>query len=86
MKNFLQGKNLIECRSNSPYDEVCDALVLDFIKQESDEKFLCKVTKDTSFKETWKILEANFGTKESGMHQQDVSQSVEESIEKELQI
>lgn len=32
MQTFLLYKELIEYQSNNPYDEVCDALVLDFIK------------------------------------------------------
>lgn len=46
-----------------------------------DENLVCKVEKVTSSQEGWKILEAKFGTKESGMQQQVMSQSLEESIE-----
>lgn len=69
---FLRGKELIEYRFNNPYDEVCDALVFDFIKQAVDDKFLCKVAKAIASKEAWKILEAEFGTKKSDMQQQCV--------------
>ena len=45
MKTFPRCKKLIEYRSNNPYDEVCDSLVLDLIKHALDEKSLCKVQK-----------------------------------------
>ena len=77
MLTFIQGKELIQYRSNNPYDEVCDTLALDFIKQGLDEIFLCKVEKAITSKEAWKILEVEFVTKESDLQQQDVSQSIE---------
>ena len=42
-----------------------------------NENFLWKVEKYTSSQEAWKILEVEFGTKESDMQQQVVSQSIE---------
>jgi len=56
MQTFLRGKELIEHKSNNPYDEVCKDLVLDFIKQALDENFLNKVEKAISSQEAWKIL------------------------------
>lgn len=80
MQNFLQVKELIEYQFDNPYDEVWDALVLDFIKHVLDEKLLCKVEKVTSSKEAWKILEVEFGIKEADMQQEVVSRSINESI------
>lgn len=67
IQTFHQCKELIEYQYNIPYDEVRDALVLDFIEEALDEKVLCKVEKARSSQEAWKILEAKFGTKESDM-------------------
>jgi len=67
MSTFLRGKELTEYESNNPYDEVCDALALSFIKQTLDEKCLCKVEKATTSREAWNILEVEFGTKENEM-------------------
>ena len=39
MLTFLRAKGLIEYHCNNPYDEVCDVLALDFIKQGLDEMF-----------------------------------------------
>lgn len=58
---------LTEEESNNPYDEVCDALALDFIKHGSDEIFLCKVAKDTTSKDVWKLLEEEIGARGSDM-------------------
>lgn len=58
MVNFLRAKELIEYKFNNPYDEVCDVLALNFVKQALDDKFLCKITKAKTYKEAWKILEA----------------------------
>jgi len=77
MLTFLQAKELIEYQSNNPYDDVCDVLALDFIKQTLDEKLLCKVANATISKEAWKILEEEFGARGSDMQQQYVSQFVE---------
>ena len=66
---FFQSKELIKYESNNPYDEVCDALALNFIKQTLDEKCLCKVAKATTSKEAWKFLEAKFGARVSDMQQ-----------------
>jgi len=63
MLTFLQAKDLLEHWSNNPYDEVCDDLALNFIKQGLGKKFLCKVVEATTSNEAWKILEAEFGTR-----------------------
>ena len=65
MLTFLWAKDLFEHWSNNPYDEICDDLALNFIKQGLGEKFLWKVVEDTTSNEAWKILEAEFGTKGS---------------------
>lgn len=48
MKNLIRCKDFVEYRSNNPYDQVRDALVLDLIRHALDDKSLCKVTKTTS--------------------------------------
>ena len=74
------------CHYNNPYDEVCDALALDFIKQGVDEMFLCKVAKATTSKEAWKILEAEFGARGSNqVKDHSVIQPVEEVFEDEIE-
>jgi len=75
MPTFLRAKELIEYESNNPYDEVCDALTLTFIKQTLDENCLCKVAKATTSKEAWKFLEAEFGARGGDMQQQVMSQT-----------
>lgn len=39
MLNFLRAKDLLEHWSNNSYDELCDDLALNFIKQGLGEKF-----------------------------------------------
>jgi len=78
---FLRAKKLIEYQSNNPYDEVCNALKLNFIKRALEEKCLCKVVKATTSKEAWKLLEAEFGTKRSDMQQQVMSQAKKSAID-----
>lgn len=39
IQTFLRYKELTEYRSNNPSNEVCNALVFDFIKQALDENF-----------------------------------------------
>ena len=56
MLNFIRTKDLIEYQSNNPYDEVCDALLFDFIKHTLDDKFFYNVEKTTSSQEAQKIL------------------------------
>ena len=74
MLTFLRAKDLIEHWSNNPYDEVCDDLALNFIKQALDENCLCKLAEATTSKEAWKFLEAEFGARESDMQHQVMSQ------------
>ena len=78
MKKFLRCKDLIEYQSNHPYDEVCDALVLDLIKNSIDERSLCKVVQATFSKEAWKTVEVKFGMKESDKKQQILLKSIDE--------
>jgi len=70
MLTFLRAKELIEYQPNNPYNEVCDALALDFIKQGLNDNSFCKVEKSTTSKEAWKTLEEEFGAKGSYMKQQ----------------
>lgn len=46
-----------------------NALALSFIQQEMDETIMCKVEKNTTSKDTWKILEEEFGARGSDMQQ-----------------
>ena len=61
--NFLGAKELIEYHSNNVFDEVYEALALNFIKHGLEDKFLWKVIKTTISKEAWKTLEAEFGVR-----------------------
>lgn len=54
-KKNLRCKELIEYCSSNPYDEVCDALILDLIKQALDENFLCQLVNSTSSQEVCNI-------------------------------
>lgn len=86
MKTFIRFKEVIEYRSNNPYDVVCDALVLDFIKHALNQNSLCQVAKATSSQEVWKTLEVEFGLKECDIKQKIMLQFVEELIEIQLQV
>lgn len=85
MLTFLPTKGLIECHFSNPYDEVCDALVLDFIKHGLDEMFFFKVAKSKTSKETWKILEEKFGARGSNeVEGRSVKEILKMKLKKEL--
>lgn len=86
MLTFLRAKELIKYESNNPYDVVCGVLALNLIKYALDEKFFCKVGKAITSKEAWKILEAEFGTRESGMQQQVMSQAKKSAVDLSIDV